>query len=1374
MNPLIQLTAFLVVATLSSSSIVKSPPTATKTDNFELLILHNNDMHARFEQTSQLSGTCTTADRDAGKCYGGFPRVATVVKEARKKALTGEGPPVLYLNAGDTYTGSAWFTIYKWKIAAEFINALQPDAVSLNNDEIKNGSPFLNNINTKIISSNIMLKDLEDNNKIQKSIVLDIDARKVGIVGYLKLDTKDLDSTGSIEYVNEILALKEEVAKLEDLNVDIIIALGHSNSEVDIEIAKEVEGIDIVIGGRKNIFYWNGNTAQTSIEEPVVVTQNSGKKVLVVKSSAYNRYLGNLNIKFDENGNIIEYNTKPILLDETVPQDPEYLRIVNKYSEEITSTSEEIVGQTSVVLDGDSCRVEECNFGNLVTDAIMYYYAVKFEGNQWTDAPIAIINGATISSSISPSNRPASITKGDILAALPVESDLAVVTINGEILNELLEYAVTDYNFYNPSNGFIQSSGVRVVYNLERSVGSRIVSAVVRCAACSVPQFQVIDNSKAYKVIVPTSLLDSHYGFDRFQGQPTVNLEYDILTCLTYYLSLRTPVYPEVSGRIVLHGNALLSSVSSAIVVIMVTFIPIILTLFQSLGNHEFDNGVSGLTPFIENLTSPVLAANLILTKVPELAAENNLKKSIILNVDGHKIGIIGYLTPDTKILAVKNDVEYIDEVVALQDEVTNLQSQGIKIIIALGHSGYARDLEIAKEVDGLDLVIGGHSNTFLWNGETPDTEAIQGPYPTYVTQSTGRQVPVVQAYAYTKYLGKLHITFDSDGEVVSVDGNPILLNSSFSQDPQIVDIVERYREGVTILSKQIVGSTRVSLDGLSCQDKECNMGNLITDAMIYKYAEKYKGKYWTDAAIAVIQGGGIRTSIAHPDFPAAVTEEDLLNVLPFQGSLVTVTLNGSTLIQMLEHASLGNHEFDEGVDGVVPFIRNLTSPVLAANLILDKVPELQDETNLYNAIVLSIKGNRIGIIGYLTPETKFLAPRNKVEYEDEVIALRREVNKLKDQGVNIIIALGHSGFYKDLEIAKNVNDLDIVIGGHSNTFLYNGIKSDEKPEIPQGPYPTIVKQSTGKSVLVVQAYAYTKYIGQLHVTFNPDGEIVEYDGSPLLLNQKVPDDPELLETINRYRSKIDLLNSESIGESSVFLNGECRLRECNIGDLITDSILNYTRRYYKEYSDVNIAIVQGGRIRASIDQPEKPYNMTRNDWMTVLPFSDPLAIVTMNGTILKGMLEHSVSTWRLVDSTGQFLQMSGIEVVYDLTKPPGSRVTSAKAVCAKCDNMQLRDVKDYYEYKVFMPSFLAAAGDGYTIFENLPNEQIQYNELECVLDYIKHYGPINVEITGRLTINNEDKVTNEFNNIFGSKGLTLSPNISIYCIIIFVCYFVL
>ncbi|KAI8439291.1 hypothetical protein MSG28_013124 [Choristoneura fumiferana] len=137
---ILTVTIVLGAAVLSSSTVIKSPESPENgaiPPNFELLILHNNDMHARFEQTSQLSGACTTADRAAGKCYGGFPRVAHVVKEARRKAASGEGPPVLYLNAGDTYTGTAWFTIYKWKIAAEFINALRPDAVSFGENNVK-------------------------------------------------------------------------------------------------------------------------------------------------------------------------------------------------------------------------------------------------------------------------------------------------------------------------------------------------------------------------------------------------------------------------------------------------------------------------------------------------------------------------------------------------------------------------------------------------------------------------------------------------------------------------------------------------------------------------------------------------------------------------------------------------------------------------------------------------------------------------------------------------------------------------------------------------------------------------------------------------------------------------------------------------------------------------------------------------------------------------------------------------------------------------------------------------------------------------------------------------------------------------------------
>lgn len=252
--------------------------------------------------------------------------------------------------------------------------------------------------------------------------------------------------------------------------------------------------------------------------------------------------------------------------------------------------------------------------------------------------------------------------------------------------------------------------------------------------------------------------------------------------------------------------------------------------------------------------------------------------------------------------LAVHNNVEYIDEIEALKDEVKNLKNEGVNIIIALGHSGYLRDMEIAKEVEGIDLLIGGHSNTFLWNGTTPDSDEIQGPYPTYVKQASGKQVPVVQAYAYTKYLGKLHMIFDSNGDIISIDGNPILLDNTIPQDPELLKIVERYRKDVLNITEEVIGITSVELDGLSCQNKECNLGNLIADAMVYRYATDYEGKYWTDAPIAVIQGGGVRSSITNTKSPTNITKGDLLGVMPFDGILVTVKMSGNVLLQMLEY----------------------------------------------------------------------------------------------------------------------------------------------------------------------------------------------------------------------------------------------------------------------------------------------------------------------------------------------------------------------------------------------------------------------------------------------------------------------------------------
>lgn len=89
--------------------------------------------------------------------------------------------------------------------------------------------------------------------------------------------------------------------------------------------------------------------------------------------------------------------------------------------------------------------------------------------------------------------------------------------------------------------------------------------------------------------------------------------------------------------------------------------------ILQSLGNHEFDEGADNLAKFLREIDFPVLAANLNLDGEPELKSATSMQPSIVFNVTGRQVGIIGYLTPETKDVAVPNHVEFIDEVEALK-----------------------------------------------------------------------------------------------------------------------------------------------------------------------------------------------------------------------------------------------------------------------------------------------------------------------------------------------------------------------------------------------------------------------------------------------------------------------------------------------------------------------------------------------------------------------------------------------------------------------------------------------------------------------------------------------------------------------------------
>ncbi|XP_052133254.1 apyrase-like [Frankliniella occidentalis] len=317
-----------------------------------------------------------------------------------------------------------------------------------------------------------------------------------------------------------------------------------------------------------------------------------------------------------------------------------------------------------------------------------------------------------------------------------------------------------------------------------------------------------------------------------------------------------------------------------------------------TIGNHEFDHGIDGLTPFLEHMKEfPFVIANM------DDSAEERMKglwtPSVVVEKDGHRIGIVGYIWKDTPTIAQTEKLRFTDELEALDREAAKLKAEGVDIIVGLSHAGIEVDLDVAAKTKYADVIVGAHSHTLLYNGTAPDGEKPYGPYPEAVRQASGRTVLVVQASAYTKFLGNLEVQFDDEGEVGSWGGQPIYLDADMPEDQAMVEEMKPWKAEVEAQGSVVVGSTLVELDKLAhdCYSGECTLGNFVADAMVHHYVGKGPEGTWTAASIAFINAGGLRTNIA----PGNITYGDLVAAQPFENSVDLVDIQGRYLLDTLE-----------------------------------------------------------------------------------------------------------------------------------------------------------------------------------------------------------------------------------------------------------------------------------------------------------------------------------------------------------------------------------------------------------------------------------------------------------------------------------------
>ncbi len=318
-------------------------------------------------------------------------------------------------------------------------------------------------------------------------------------------------------------------------------------------------------------------------------------------------------------------------------------------------------------------------------------------------------------------------------------------------------------------------------------------------------------------------------------------------------------------------------------------------------GNHEFDEGPKTFSEFVKQTKFPIVSANIDYSKNADLSPlykdemamtgeDGTIYPAVILDVNGEEVGVFGLTIESTDELSSPGEtISFLNHQEQAEKMVKMFEEKGVNKIVALTHLGKSVEVKLAESVEGIDVVVGGHSHTKL-------EDAV-------VVNENEEPTLVVQANEYSKYLGDLDVTFNADG--VLTDWNDQLLDLStteekggYEADPEAQTLYDDLKKPLEEIEKKVVGQSDVYLDGKrdSVRTSETNLGNLITDGMLYK------AQQFTDATIAITNGGGIRESIDK----GPITLGEVLTTMPFGNNLVTLDLTGEEIISSLEHGVSG------------------------------------------------------------------------------------------------------------------------------------------------------------------------------------------------------------------------------------------------------------------------------------------------------------------------------------------------------------------------------------------------------------------------------------------------------------------------------------
>jgi len=422
--------------------------------------------------------------------------------------------------------------------------------------------------------------------------------------------------------------------------------------------------------------------------------------------------------------------------------------------------------------------------------------------------------------------------------------------------------------------------------------------------------------------------------------------------------------------------------------------------------------------------------------------------------------------------------------------------------------------------------------------------------------------------------------------------------------------------------------------------------------------------------------------------------------------SLLSSLTKGAHMIELMNGlgvtvASLGNHEFDHGIEVLRLRIGESKFPWMAANVTDPQgvpLPELKPY------VIRQAGPLKIGFFGLITPQAGlFIKGSIPVKFASHIETAKTAVAELQKQSVDVIVAVTHLGIDEDTQLARTVRGIKLVLGGHEH----------------------IPMQIMDNGVLVMKAGADNEYLGVVDLDVTKSIK----DGKPavdvvtqwrLVANYRTPADPAMAATVKKFQSRLDIELGGVVGRTTTILDSRgdaVRSRETTMGNLVADAI--------RATIGADVALVNGGGLRGNKLYPAG-FQITRKDILGEMPFNNVIMMVEVSGAELKQILEHGVAD--VSQPQGRFPQVSGVKFVYDAAKPAGERIETISVGDQPLDAAKM--------YTLAVNDFLAAGGDGYTMLKDkkrLVDSNIGPHMAGSVIDYLVRQGTVSPKIEGRV-----------------------------------------